>query len=68
VVYLEDNEIRGGRDPSLFAFQEPRLDHLLPHDIALICEEDEGSNIILDVKNSTSSAPLVLFVLPKAPY
>ncbi|KAL6229087.1 hypothetical protein BDW75DRAFT_225707 [Aspergillus navahoensis] len=52
MVYLEDNEIRGGRDPSLFAFQEPRLDHLLPHDIALICEGDEGSNIILDVKNN----------------
>ncbi|KAL2842141.1 hypothetical protein BJX68DRAFT_270860 [Aspergillus pseudodeflectus] len=52
MVYLEDDEIRGGRDPSLFEFQEPRLDHLLPHDIALICEGDEGSNVILDVKNN----------------
>jgi hypothetical protein len=62
MVYLEDDEIRGGRDPSLFEFQEPRLDHLLPHDIALICEGDEGSNVILDVKNSTA-LPYLVFAL-----
>ncbi|KAL2803186.1 hypothetical protein BJX63DRAFT_412855 [Aspergillus granulosus] len=27
MVYLEDDEIRGGRDPSFFEFPEPRLGH-----------------------------------------
>ncbi|KAL3489584.1 hypothetical protein BJX62DRAFT_238981 [Aspergillus germanicus] len=53
MVYLEDDEIRGGRDPSLFEFQEPRLDHLLQYDVALLCKGDEGSNIILDVKSNS---------------
>jgi hypothetical protein len=52
MVYLEDDEIRGGRDPSFFEFQKPRLDYLLPHEITLICDGDEGSNVILDVKES----------------
>jgi hypothetical protein len=52
MVYLEDDEIRGGRDPTFFYFQEPRLDYLLPHEIVLICDHDEGSHIILDIKES----------------
>ncbi|KAJ0416882.1 hypothetical protein BJY00DRAFT_316439 [Aspergillus carlsbadensis] len=53
MVYLEDDEIRGGRDPTFFEFQEPRLFHLLPHDITLICDGYEGSNIILDTRENT---------------
>ncbi|KAL3446350.1 hypothetical protein BJX65DRAFT_279437 [Aspergillus insuetus] len=53
MVYLEDDEIRGGRDPNFFEFQKPRLDYLLPHEITLICDGDEGSNVILDVKGKT---------------
>jgi hypothetical protein len=53
MVYLEDDEIRGGRDPTFFEFQEPRLFHLLPHELTLICDGDEGSNIILDTREST---------------
>ncbi|KAL4942931.1 hypothetical protein BDV06DRAFT_190998 [Aspergillus oleicola] len=53
MVYLEDEEVLGDRDPGMFEVQEPRLDHLLRHDIALICTEDEGKNIILDVRENT---------------
>ncbi|KAL3440123.1 hypothetical protein BJX65DRAFT_315095 [Aspergillus insuetus] len=53
MVYLEHDEIRGGRDPTFFEFQEPRLFHILPHELTLICDGDEGSNIILDIKENT---------------
>ncbi|KAL2837235.1 hypothetical protein BJY01DRAFT_251557 [Aspergillus pseudoustus] len=53
MVYLEDDEIRGGRDPDLFEVQEPRLDHLLTHEMALVCSEDQGKNIVLDLKENT---------------
>ncbi|KAL4880348.1 hypothetical protein BJY04DRAFT_219344 [Aspergillus karnatakaensis] len=53
MVYLEDKEIRGGRDPDRFGgFDELRLDYLLPHEITLICSDDEGSNIILHIKET----------------
>lgn len=51
-VYLQDYEIRGGRDPERFEFDEPRSDVLLPHEIALTCSMDEGSHVILDTKES----------------
>ncbi|KAL3447878.1 hypothetical protein BJX65DRAFT_307555 [Aspergillus insuetus] len=53
IVYLEDEEVQGGRDPDLFEVQEPRLDHLLPWEIALICTGDEGKNVILDTRENT---------------
>lgn len=51
-VYLEDYELRGGRDPDRFEFDEPRPDFLLPHEIALTCSMDEGIHVILDIKES----------------
>lgn len=51
-VYLEDYEIRGGRDPDRFEFDEPRSDFLLPYEIALTCSMDEGIHVILDIKES----------------
>lgn len=54
-VYLEDYEIRGGRDPDRFEFDEPRPDFLLPHEIALTCSMDEGIHVILDTKESKYS-------------
>lgn len=51
-VYLQDYEIRGGRDPERFQFDEPRTDVLLPHEIALTCSTDEGSCVILNTKES----------------
>jgi hypothetical protein len=50
IVYLEDDEIRGGRDPTFFEFQEPRLFHLLPHELTLICDGMRGviSSLILE--------------------
>ncbi|KAJ5729352.1 uncharacterized protein N7483_003860 [Penicillium malachiteum] len=41
-VYLEDYEIRVGRDPDFVGFDEPRTDVLLPQEIALTCSMDEG--------------------------
>ncbi|KAL2836712.1 hypothetical protein BJY01DRAFT_251822 [Aspergillus pseudoustus] len=64
MVYLEDAEIRGGRDPDLFEIQEPRLDYLLPRDIALICTEDQGGNIILDTKANTIRVQDFLYLPP----
>ncbi|CAI7663952.1 unnamed protein product [Penicillium glandicola] len=52
-VYLEDDEIRGGRDPDRFQVDEPRIDFLLPHEIALTCSTDEGSSAIMDLKENT---------------
>lgn len=51
-VYLEDDEIRGGRDPDRFMYEEPRLGFLLPQEIALSCSTDEGVHLILDTKES----------------
>lgn len=51
-VNLEDYEIRGGRDPDRFEFDEPRPGFLLPHEIALTCSMDEGIHVILDTKES----------------
>jgi hypothetical protein len=51
-VYLEDDQIRDVRDPEHWEFQEPKLDSLLPHEIALSCSTDEGSHLILDTKKS----------------
>ncbi|PYI08566.1 hypothetical protein BO78DRAFT_440486 [Aspergillus sclerotiicarbonarius CBS 121057] len=52
-VYLQDDQIRAGRDPDRWGFEEPRLDFLLPHEIALCCETDQGIHIILDTKENT---------------
>jgi hypothetical protein len=62
MVYLEDDEIRGGRDPGLFEVQEPRLDHLLTHEMALVCSDDQGKNIVLNLKESQSCAHQSCFV------
>ncbi|PWY62220.1 hypothetical protein BO83DRAFT_394177 [Aspergillus eucalypticola CBS 122712] len=52
-VYLEDDEIRGGRDPDRFSYYEaPRLDFLLPQEIALTCSMDEGVHVILHTKET----------------
>ncbi|KAJ5732130.1 hypothetical protein N7493_003611 [Penicillium malachiteum] len=51
-VYLEDYEIRVGRDPDFVGFDEPRADVLFPHEIALTCSMDEGVHLILDTKES----------------
>lgn len=52
-TYLQDYEIRGGRDPDRFEIDDnPRPDFLLPHEIALTCSTDEGCHIILDTKES----------------
>lgn len=51
-VYLEDYEIRGGRDPDRFIYEKPRPDVLLPQEIALTCSLDEGIHVILDTKES----------------
>ncbi|KAJ5198112.1 uncharacterized protein N7498_007229 [Penicillium cinerascens] len=52
-VYLEDYEIRGGRDPDRFSYEEPRPSCLLPQEIALTCSIDEGIHVILDTKDNT---------------
>ncbi|KGO67645.1 hypothetical protein PITC_064080 [Penicillium italicum] len=52
-VYLEDDQIRAGRDPEHWKFQEPKLDSLLPHEIALSSLTDEGHHLILDIKENT---------------
>ncbi|GAQ35280.1 hypothetical protein AtubIFM54640_002307 [Aspergillus tubingensis] len=53
-VYLEDDEIRGGRDPDRFSYSEtPRPDFLLPREIALTCSVDEGVHVILDTKENS---------------
>ncbi|KAJ6014086.1 hypothetical protein N7540_008677 [Penicillium herquei] len=51
-VYLEDYEIRVGRDPDFVGFDEPRTDVLLPQEIALTCSMDEGIHLILDTKEN----------------
>ncbi|KAJ5287931.1 hypothetical protein N7478_003617 [Penicillium angulare] len=51
-VYLEESELRGGRDPDRFTFEKPRPDFLLPWEIALTCSMDEGIHLILDTKES----------------
>lgn len=52
-VYLEDDEIRAGRDPEQAdMLEELRLDYLLPHEIALTCSIDESTTWVLDTKES----------------
>ncbi|OJJ95700.1 hypothetical protein ASPACDRAFT_47591 [Aspergillus aculeatus ATCC 16872] len=53
-VYLEDEEIRGGRDPKRYGHvDELRGDVLRPHEIALSCFADEGECLVLDVEENT---------------
>ncbi|RAK72502.1 uncharacterized protein BO72DRAFT_452590 [Aspergillus fijiensis CBS 313.89] len=53
-VYLEDEEIRGGRDPKRYGHvDELRGDVLRPQEIALSCPEDEGDCWVLDVAENT---------------
>ncbi|RAH47410.1 uncharacterized protein BO95DRAFT_441231 [Aspergillus brunneoviolaceus CBS 621.78] len=47
-AYIEDRQIRDGRDPGRWIFDEPRTDFLLPHEIALAGADDEGIHLILD--------------------
>lgn len=63
-VYLEDDEIRGGRDPDRFQVDEPRINFLLPHEIALTCSTDEGSSAIMDLKESEYRPVYYVFMIP----
>lgn len=51
-VYLDDYEIRGGRDPDRFSYEEPRPECLPPQEIALTCSINEGIHVIMDPKES----------------
>ncbi|RAK97095.1 uncharacterized protein BO80DRAFT_448619 [Aspergillus ibericus CBS 121593] len=55
-VYIHDDQTRAGRDPDRWMFDEPRVDFLLPHEIALCCGTDEGIHLILDTKENTIRA------------
>lgn len=51
--YLDDQELRAGRDPELAdTMESPRLDYLLPQDIAFTCGIRYGEAIVLDTKES----------------
>ncbi|KAE8362899.1 hypothetical protein BDV27DRAFT_146575 [Aspergillus caelatus] len=52
-VYLEDDEIRDGRDPDRFQDEGLRLGFLLPQEIALDCSTNKGIYLILDTKENT---------------
>ncbi|PYI35706.1 hypothetical protein BP00DRAFT_442494 [Aspergillus indologenus CBS 114.80] len=53
-VYLEDAEIRGGRDPERYGHvDELRADVLRPREIALSGFADEGECLVLDVGENT---------------
>ncbi|PYI19089.1 hypothetical protein BO99DRAFT_412967 [Aspergillus violaceofuscus CBS 115571] len=56
-TYIEDRQIRDGRDPGRWIFDELRKDFLLPHEIALAGADDEGIHIILDTEENTIRAP-----------
>ncbi|RAH86829.1 hypothetical protein BO86DRAFT_394625 [Aspergillus japonicus CBS 114.51] len=46
-TYIEDRQIRDGREPGRRIFDELRKDFLLPHEIALAGADDEGIHISL---------------------
>ncbi|PYH77565.1 hypothetical protein BO82DRAFT_435687 [Aspergillus uvarum CBS 121591] len=52
-VYIDDRQIRDGRDPGRWTFDRPRKDFLLPHEIALACSDDEGIHLVLDTEENT---------------
>ncbi|RAK75244.1 uncharacterized protein BO72DRAFT_450006 [Aspergillus fijiensis CBS 313.89] len=56
-AYTEDRQIRDGRDPGRWIFDEPRTDFLLPHEIALAGADDEGIHLILDTQENIIRAP-----------
>ncbi|RAH75035.1 uncharacterized protein BO66DRAFT_449983 [Aspergillus aculeatinus CBS 121060] len=55
-AYIEDRQIRDGRDPGRWIFDTPRTDFLLPHEIALAGADDEGIHLILDTQENTIRA------------
>ncbi|PYH41017.1 uncharacterized protein BP01DRAFT_188624 [Aspergillus saccharolyticus JOP 1030-1] len=56
-VYLEDEEIRGGRDPEWYGTRAPDPGFLLPWELALTFATDEGVHWILDTRESTFPNP-----------
>ncbi|KAJ5219688.1 hypothetical protein N7468_008892 [Penicillium chermesinum] len=56
--YLDDREIRNGRDPELTDAaddDELRLDFLRPWEVALTCWLDDGISVILDTKSKSAN-------------
>ncbi|PYI35399.1 hypothetical protein BP00DRAFT_422171 [Aspergillus indologenus CBS 114.80] len=56
-AYIDDRQIRDGRDPGRWIYDQPRTNFLLPHEIALASADDEGIHIILDTEENTIRAP-----------
>ncbi|KAF8863515.1 hypothetical protein BDZ45DRAFT_722290 [Acephala macrosclerotiorum] len=51
--YLDEDDIKEGRDPEKAGWDDPRLDFLLPTDITLTVGGRYGTTLVLDTKENT---------------
>ncbi|CZR53267.1 uncharacterized protein PAC_03145 [Phialocephala subalpina] len=51
--YIDEDDIKEGRDPEKAGWDDPRFDYLLPTDVALTIGGRYGTTLVLDTKENT---------------